>query len=256
MDSGNNNARTESKNTVLIIGDDRGNMNNARSSWPAGFYIGERQNTLSPELVEAFRTIPVAVAGDCMGRISGTCGLQRYHQDINISICGPAITVKVRPGDNLMIHKALEQAQAGDVVVIDGGGDVTQALIGGLIRTTALRKQIAGFVVDGAIRDLAEWADGQVPVFAKAHTHRGPDKSGPGEVNVPIACSGMVVNPGDLLLADSDGALAITPAQAPDVLVRAQAHLKKEDTIRENNAAGTSDPERFNSILRKLGCPL
>lgn len=231
-------------------------MNNERSGWPAGFYIAERQNTLSAELVAEFHSIPVAVAGDCMGRITGATGLQRYHQDVNISICGPAITVKVRPGDNLMIHKALEQAQPGDVIVIDGGGDLTQALIGGLIRTTALRKKIAGFVVDGAIRDLAEWADGEVPVFAKGHTHRGPDKSGPGEVNVPISCSGMVVNPGDLLLADSDGALAISPADAESVLVRAKAHLQKEENIRKNNASGTTDPERFNSILRKLGCPL
>jgi RraA family protein len=231
-------------------------MNNERSGWPAGFYIAERQNTLSAELIAEFHSIPVAVAGDCMGRITGATGLQRYHQDVNISICGPAITVKVRPGDNLMIHKALEQAQPGDVIVIDGGGDLTQALIGGLIRTTALRKKIAGFVVDGAIRDLAEWADGEVPVFAKGHTHRGPDKSGPGEVNVPISCSGMVVNPGDLLLADSDGALAISPADAESVLVRAKAHLQKEENIRKNNASGTTDPERFNSILRKLGCPL
>lgn len=256
MDITNNNFRTESKNTGSIIFDNRGNMNNARSDWPAGFYIGERQNTLSLELIEAFHAIPVAVAGDCMGRISGAVGLQRYHQDVNISICGPAITVKARPGDNLMIHKALEQAKPGDVVVIDGGGDVAQALIGGLIRTTALTKKIAGFVVDGAIRDLAEWADGQMPVFAKAHTHRGPDKSGPGEVNVAIACAGLVVNPGDLLLADSDGVLAISPAEAESVLLRAQAHLKKEKAIRASNAAGTSDPERFNSILRKLGCPL
>lgn len=231
-------------------------MNNERSGWPAGFYIAERQNTFSAELVAEFHSIPVAVAGDCMGRITGATGLQRYHQDVNISICGPAITVKVRPGDNLMIHKALEQALPGDVIVIDGGGDLTQALIGGLIRTTALRKKIAGFVVDGAIRDLAEWADGEVPVFAKGHTHRGPDKSGPGEVNVPISCSGMVVNPGDLLLADSDGALAISPADAESVLVRAKAHLQKEENIRKNNASGTTDPERFNSILRKLGCPL
>nr|WP_113865139.1 RraA family protein [Brenneria salicis]NMN91114.1 RraA family protein [Brenneria salicis ATCC 15712 = DSM 30166]RBP66615.1 RraA family protein [Brenneria salicis ATCC 15712 = DSM 30166]RLM31949.1 methyltransferase [Brenneria salicis ATCC 15712 = DSM 30166] len=231
-------------------------MNNKRSGWPAGFYIAERQNTLSAELIAEFHSIPVAVAGDCMGRITGATGLQRYHQNVNISICGPAITVKVRPGDNLMIHKALEQAQPGDVIVIDGGGDLTQALIGGLIRTTALRKKIAGFVVDGAIRDLAEWAVGEVPVFAKGHTHRGPDKSGPGEVNVPIACSGMVVNPGDLLLADSDGALAISPADVESVLVRAKVHLQKEENIRKNNASGTTDPERFNSILRKLGCPL
>lgn len=231
-------------------------MNNSRNGWPVGFYIAERQNTLSAELIDEFRQIPVAVAGDCMGRITGASGLQRYHQDVNISICGPAITVKVRPGDNLMIHKALEQAQPGDVIVIDGGGDLTQALIGGLIRTTAMTKKIAGFVVDGAIRDLAEWADGEIPVFAKGHTHRGPDKSGPGEVNVPVACAGMVVCPGDLVLADSDGALSISPAEAEAILARAKQHLLKEESIRNSNATGTNDPERFNSILRKMGCPL
>ncbi|MBD7493739.1 RraA family protein [Klebsiella pneumoniae] len=231
-------------------------MNNPRNEWPVGFYISERQSTISADVVSEFRSIPVAVAGDCMGRISGATGLQRYHQDVNISVCGPAITVKVRPGDNLMIHKALEQAQPGDVIVIDGGGDLTQALIGGLIRTTAQAKNIAGFIVDGAIRDLAEWVDGVVPVFAKGHTHRGPDKSGPGEVNVPISCSGMVVFPGDLVLADSDGMLAIKPAEVEAVLARAKTHLQKEEIIRKNNSAGTSDPERFNYILRELGCPL
>ncbi len=231
-------------------------MSHSSAVWPAGFFIGERRNDIPQEIIEAFHQIPVAVAGDCMGRITGTLGLQRYHQDVNIQCCGPAITVKVRPGDNLMIHKALEQAQPGDMIVIDGSGCLTQALIGGLIRTTALTKKIAGFVVDGAIRDLAEWADGEVPVFAKGHTHRGPDKSGPGEVNTPIACAGMAVAPGDLILADSDGVLAIPARDAANVLKRAQAHLLKEEAIRQGNADGTNDPERFNSILRKAGCPL
>ncbi len=231
-------------------------MSDQNGLWPAGFFIAERRSEIPQSVVDDFRQIPVAVAGDSMGRISGALGLQRYHQDVNIICCGPAITVKVRPGDNLMIHKALEQAQPGDVIVIDGSGCLSQALIGGLIRTTALAKKVAGFVVDGAIRDLAEWADGEVPVFAKGHTHRGPDKSGPGEVNTPVSCAGMVVSPGDLILADSDGVLAIKPAEAQAVLQRAQAHLLKEENIRKNNASGTSDPERFNSILRKAGCPL
>lgn len=117
-------------------------------------------------------------------------------------------------------------------------------------------KKIAGFVVDGAIRDLAEWADGEIPVYAKGHTHRGPDKDGPGEVNTSIACAGLVVNPGDLILADSDGVIAIRPDQAEAVLIKAKAHLQKEAAIRESNANGTSDPERFNAILRKAGCPV
>lgn len=231
-------------------------MNESVKQWPAGFFIAERRCEIPASVIEEYQQIPVAVAGDCMGRITGAMGLQRYHQDVNIICCGPAITVKVRPGDNLMIHKALEQAQPGDMIVIDGSGCLTQALIGGLIRTTALKKKIAGFVVDGAIRDLAEWADGEIPVYAKGHTHRGPDKDGPGEVNTSIACAGLVVNPGDLILADSDGVIAIRPDQAEAVLIKAKAHLQKEAAIRESNANGTSDPERFNAILRKAGCPV
>src|SRR3546814_5548882 len=96
-------------------------------------------------------------------------------------------------------------AHAGDIIVIEGGGDLIQALIGGLMRTTAMTKKIGGFVIDGAIRDLVEWADGQVPVFAKGHTHRGPSKEGPGRINAPIACAGLVVQPGDLVMGDADG---------------------------------------------------
>lgn len=231
-------------------------MRNEHADWPAGFYIAPRLNVIDKKTIEAFKVVPAAVAGDCMGRNTGTMNMHRYHDDVSITICGPAITVKVRPGDNLMIHKALEMAQPGDVIVIDGGGDLTQALIGGLIRTTAITKKIAGFVVDGAIRDLAEWADGRIPVFAKGHTHRGPDKSGPGMVNVAITCAGMVVNPGDLVIADSDGAVAISASQAENILTKALAHLCKEAKIRESNENGTSDPERFNSILRQAGCPV
>jgi RraA family protein len=162
----------------------------------------------------------------------------------------------VRPGDNLMIHKAISMAAPGDVIVVDGGGDLTQALIGGLMRTTAMTRRIAGFVIHGAIRDLAEWAEGGIAVYATGHTHRGPSKDGPGEVNVPIACAGMAVAPGDLILGDADGVLAIPAAELPALLPRVRAHAAKEDRIRAENSAGTSDPERFNSILRAKGCPV
>lgn len=231
-------------------------MSTEQQGWPAGYYIAPRQCNISAELVAAYRDIPAAVIGDCLGRSTGTIGLQRYHQDVNRIICGPAITVRVCPGDNLMIHKALFMAQPGDIIVIDGGGDVTQALIGGLIKTTAITRNIAGFIVDGAIRDLAEWASGEIPVYAKGHTHRGPSKTGPGEINVPVCCAGMVVNPGDMIIADSDGAVAVPAAQAADILVKAREQLEKENLIRRHNQAGTADPERFDAILRKLGCPL
>lgn len=226
------------------------------TQWPAGYRINEMPRTLDDGLVGVFRDIPVAVAGDCMGRSLGAIGLNAYHNNLHLGLCGRALTVQVRPGDNLMIHKALIMAQPGDIIVIDGAGDLNQALIGGLMRTTAMTKKIGGFVIDGAIRDLVEWADGKVPVFAKGHTHRGPSKEGPGQINVPIACAGLVVRPGDLMLGDADGVICIPAEEVQDLLPRAQAHLKKEEGIRLSNEQGTSDPERFDAILRAKGLPV
>lgn len=89
-----------------------------------------------------------------------------------------------------MLHKALTLARPGDVLVVDGSGDLSHALVGGLMRLAALARGVAGFVIDGAIRDVAEWAAGELPVFARGHSHRGPSKDGPGEINVPVSCAG------------------------------------------------------------------
>jgi regulator of RNase E activity RraA len=183
-------------------------------------------------------------------------GLRAYHSDLTTVLCGPAITVRIRPGDNLMIHKAMMMAMPGDVIVIDGGGDLTQAIVGGLMRTTAMRLQLAGFVIDGAVRDLVEWAEGDIALFARGHTHRGPSKEGPGEINVPIACAGLSVMPGDLILGDADGIIAIPAHEVATLLPRALAHLEREAGIRATNAAGTADPERFNAVLRAKGLPI
>lgn len=224
--------------------------------WPAGYRINPRVDGPAPEIVEAFREIPVAAIGDSMSRHIGTIGLRQYHARLDTVMCGPAVTVRVRPGDNLMIHKALMMVQPGDVLVIDGGGDVTQALVGGLIRTTCVTKQLGGLVIDGAVRDLCEWAEEGMPIFAKGHTHRGPTKDGPGEVNVVISCAGLVVQPGDLIVGDADGVIAIAASDAPHILERGRAHLKKEAKIRADNVAGSSDPERFNATLRAKGLPI
>lgn len=224
--------------------------------WPPGYRIVDRTASVSPETIQAFRNVPVAVAGDCMGRSIGAMGLHAYHGDSKTVLCGPAITVRIRPGDNLMIHKAMMMAMPGDVIVIDGGGDLTQALVGGLMRTTAMTRQLAGFVIDGAIRDLVEWAEGGISIFARGHTHRGPSKEGPGEINVPIACAGLAVMPGDLILGDADGVIAIPAAELAALLPRIHAHLEREAGIRATNAAGTADPERFNAVLRAKGLPV
>ena len=229
---------------------------NKPPAWPPGFRINPRATSLTPELIASFQGIPTAQAGDCMGRAIGAVGLRAYHNSLSLTVAGPALTVRVRPGDNLMIHKAIAMAEPGDIIVIDGGGDVSQALIGGLMRTSALTRRIAGFVVDGAVRDIAEWAQGTIACYARGHTHRGPTKDGPGEVNVPIACAGMAVLPGDLVLCDADGVLAVPAAEAGPLLTRVRVQAANEERLRAENAAGTNNPERFNAILRAKGCPV
>ncbi|MGU3625188.1 RraA family protein [Comamonas sp. C24C] len=231
-------------------------MSNSAKQWPAGYRINPRVPGPEAEVVEAFKSIPVAAIGDSMSRNVGTLGLRQYHARLDAVLCGPAVTVRVRPGDNLMIHKALMMVQPGDVLVIDGGGDVSQALVGGLMRTTCVARKLAGLVIDGAIRDLCEWAEEGMPIFARAHTHRGPSKDGPGEINVPVSCAGMAVLPGDLIVGDADGVIAVPAADAAEILQRSRAHLAKEAAIRESNREGTADPERFDAVLRAKGLPV
>lgn len=224
--------------------------------WPTGYQMAPRVGTLPQSLVDAFRTVPAAHASDVMGRHTGSVGLRAYHSDLTLSMCGRAITVRIRPGDNLMVHAAMLLAEPGDVIVIDGGGDIATAVIGGLMRTTAIARELGGFVIDGALRDVAEWAEGGLPVYARGHTHRGPSKDGPGEVNVPIACAGLSVQPGDLVLGDADGVVIIPTAEAERILPLCHAHADKEAKIRANNATGTLDHARFNELLHKKGCPV
>jgi len=228
----------------------------ANLDWPAGYRINPRAPSVGKDIIEAFKALPAAAIGDAMSRNVGTYGLRQYHSGLNVSMCGPAVTVRVRPGDNLMIHKALMLAERGDVLVIDGGADVTQALVGGLMRTTCVAKGLAGLVIDGAVRDLVEWAEEGMPCYARGHTSRGPSKDGPGEINIPVVCGGLAVLPGDIVVGDADGVVAVPANDAERILRKTLEHLKREDAIRESNRTGTSDPERFDAILRAKGLPI
>jgi regulator of RNase E activity RraA len=232
-------------------------------TWPAGFAIHERAVTPAPELIAALRGVPTAIVSDCLGRAVGAVGLEPFHGNRSPALCGIALTVRVRPGDNLMIHKALTLAQPGDVIVVDGSGDVSHALVGGLMRLAALARGVAGFVLDGAIRDVEEWAEGELPVFARGHSHRGPSKDGPGEINVPIACAGLAVAPGDVVIGDADGVVAVSPGRLPQLLEEARAKLAEEEEQQRHHRASRTDPslrvrddERVDAWLRARGCPV
>lgn len=231
-------------------------MTTATAKWPMGFAINPRQSGPSDEWLEKFRGVPTSWVSDCVGRSIGTIGLNTYHNNPALMMVGRAFTVRVRPGDNLMIHKALQLVEKNDVIVVDGGGDVSQSLIGGNIQITGHFKGVAGFVLDGAIRDLSDWAKGTMPIWARGHTHRGPSKDGPGEINVPIVCGGMLVNPGDLVIGDADGVMAVPADEIEALWPLVEKQRQKEERLASGNRVGDIDPERFDSILRAKGCPV
>ena len=187
----------------------------------------------APEVLEALREIPVAALSDNMHRNIGTVGLQPYHRPGPKTMAGTAVTARSRAGDNLTYLRALEFCRPGDVLVIDGGGDLANAAVGGILSFYAASIGIVGLVIDGAIRDVAEIRERDFPVYARGVTHRGPYKDGPGEINVPIAVGGMVVNPGDIVVGDQDGLLAIPQEGVEALIEKARAHLAAEaETIR------------------------
>ncbi len=153
-----------------------------------------------------------------------------------------------------MVHKALDIAEPGDIVVVDAGGDLTNAIIGELMVAHAAQRGLGGIVIYGAIRDSAELSAGSFPVFACGVTHRGPYKDGPGEVNVPISIGGMVINPGDLICGDADGLLSVPIDDVETVFLAAKKKHEAETRQMENIRAGKNERAWVDAALQKQGC--
>lgn len=180
----------------------------------------------APELLAAFRDAPTSIISDNLDRLPGAVGLRPFHR--GGTLIGVAFTVKTRPGDNLAIHQALELVGPGDVIVVDGGGDETRALVGEIMMTIAQHRGAAGYVIDGAIRDADAIAASDFPVFARAAIHRGPYKNGPGAINVPVAVGGTVISPGDIVAGDGDGVVSFPQAIAAELRGKVQAQIARE----------------------------
>jgi RraA family protein len=187
-------------------------------------------------VIEAFKTTSTAVISDNLERLPGAMGLRPFHK--GGTMVGTALTVKTRAGDNLIVHRALELVHPGNVVVIDGEGDVTRALIGEIIVSIAMSRGAVGFVVNGAIRDVRTISEMDFPCFAAGVTHRGPYKHGPGQINVPVAIGGMLVQPGDIVVGDGDGVVAFARDGAAALLNLVQAQQRKENEILQRIRAG------------------
>jgi 4-hydroxy-4-methyl-2-oxoglutarate aldolase len=216
-----------------------------------GFRVLPAPPRLPDSLVDRFRGLASPNIADAMGRFNFMDpGLVART---GLPLCGRAVTVNCRPADNLMVHKALQVAEPGDIVVVSTCGNTTSAVFGGLMGETAAAKRLGGIVVDGAIRDVGELTRLAFPAFSRTVCPGGCDKDGPGEINVPISCGGTVVAPGDIVVGDVDG-LAIVPyASAAEVLYLTHQLCERERArIAEIRSGSLFRPE-IDEALRKKG---
>jgi RraA family protein len=206
---------------------------------PIGWREYDSAPQAKPATLAALRELAVSLLSDNMARASGMVGLRPYHRPRPMA--GTAVTVRTRAGDNLAIHRAFDFCRPGDVLVIDGAGELTQALMGEIMASFAESLGVQGLVIDGAIRDVGALRQHDFPVYARGVTHRGPYKNGPGEINVPVTVGGTVVHPGDIVVGDEDGLLAIAPADAEAVIAGARRQFAKETAALQSIAAGSFD---------------
>jgi regulator of RNase E activity RraA len=177
-----------------------------------GYEINPRKEAFK-EGITALTGLATSIVSDVLGRTIGAVDILPVNKS-PVSVCGNAVTVSVRSGDNLMLHKALQILKPGDVLVVDGGGDISRALFGEIMMTVAKSRGAIGAVLDAAIRDVEAFEKHQFPCWARGVNMRGPLKDGPGSINVPVSIGGMVINPGDVILGDCDGIIALSPAIA------------------------------------------
>lgn len=207
------------------------------------------------ELLDAFSTIPAANISDTMGRLVGMhprIKLQSAPKNpINV---GRALTIKTRSGDNLMLHKALNMAKPGDVIILpNDGGESYRSLIGEIMFTYLASRGAAGIIIDGPIRDIDAVRKMEMPIYATGTNPAGPYKEGPGEINVPISCGGISINPGDIIVMDEDGVIVIPLQEAETVLKNARAFQEKDEAKLLAAQEGRAKREWVDELIEKKG---
>ena len=218
---------------------------------PAGFRVLKRKRKVAAQWAEKFRALPVANVSDSMFRLTaGGARLRPYHR--GGAMAGPALTVRSAPGDNLMVHMALNLAEKGDVIVVDAGGQLENSIIGERMLAYCVAKGFGGIVINGAVRDVA-WIRAQdFPVYAAGVTHRGPYKNGPGEINVPIALDGMAIAPGDLVIGDDDGLLCVPYDDVEAVYGAAKKKHEMETSTFKDIGKGDNNRAQYEKTLREV----
>lgn len=217
-----------------------------------GFRVNTSINRPERELIDSVGIYAVSNLADNMGRMF--CVSAAIKPFNSARLLGCAFTVKVAPGDNLMFHKALDLAEPGDIIVVDGQGAMENALCGEIMVRYAMSRGIGGFLIDGCIRDSAAIKDLDFPVYAKGVTPRGPYKNGPGEVNVPVVCGCVVVNPGDIICGDADGVVVINPGDVAVIVEKTKVLYENELKAFKAIDSGSFDRSWADKVLAEKGC--
>jgi regulator of RNase E activity RraA len=219
-----------------------------------GFRIRAEIERADPETVAGLAAFDTPAISDLMNRLYTMIPAIHPLTNPELPVLGPACTVKCFPGDNLMVHKSLDLARPGDVLVIDTSASSLTAVVGDLISTKARHRGIAGFVVDGLIRDLPEIrALGDFPVFARGVTPIGPLHRGPGEINHPVCAGGIVVHPGDVIVGDANGVVVVPRGVAAELLDRLRKRSALEADYRAAVARGDFSNVWVDQILEQQG---
>lgn len=197
-------------------------------------------------IIDQFRTIGTATVHEASGR-KGYIDCAIKPLAAGVRICGPAFTVDCHPRDNLMLHKALEKAAAGDIIVASVGGFHEAGYFGGLMATSAMGRKIGGLAIDGSIRDSEEIIKMGFPIFCRGFCILGTGKTGAGKVNHPILFGGCTVKPGDLVLGDADGMVVVDRNECEAVLKKSVERMAMETKKAGELAAGISSVE-FNKL--------
>ena len=226
-------------------------MNDKASAPPSD--IRRDFERVPPDVVKRASRFAASILADVAGR-RGTMDGRIAPVAPSMRMAGPAFTVEVRPGDNLMIHAAMTMARPGDVLVIDGKADRTCALMGAIMISACRKLGFAGAVLDAAVRDTEELRALGFPVYAVGANPNGPTKFVPGRINWPVSCGGVAVHPGDLVVGDADGVVVIEREKAASLLDAADSKVADEKTRLADIAAGKNlRPKWLEASLRAAG---
>jgi len=212
-----------------------------------------KRNLPDKDIIEAFKNLPAANVADTMSRLCAlNSEIKLVGSPVSPIMAGPALTVKARPGDNLMLHKALDMAQEGDIIVVSNEGDRSQSLMGEIMAAYAkYTKKVGGIVLDGPIRDIKEISEMDFHLYCTGSTPGGPYKEGPGEINVPISIGNIAVMPGDIILGDADGVIVIPAKYAKEILQASIEYAKTDSAKVEAAKNGTANRNWVEESLKK-----